>query len=63
MFSGKEDGHVQPEEEAQNEEIIKKTSNLIWRSQIHNAVIVGLTVIFILLSNNEGTELKVGKWF
>jgi hypothetical protein len=63
MFAAKEEDQVQTEAEAQHEEVIKKTSDLIWRSQIHNAVIVGLTVIFILLSNNEGTEERVATWF
>jgi transcription elongation GreA/GreB family factor len=63
MFAVKEEDQFQTEQEAKHEEIIRKTSTLIWRSQIHNSVIVGLTVIFILLSNNEGTEGKVTKWF
>ena len=49
--------------------MIRKTNNLIWRSQILNAVIVGLTVIFTVLAKNvqtyedEADDMRVNHWF
>jgi hypothetical protein len=60
MFGQKEknsDHQANSKDEAANDLMFQQTSQLIWRSQILNVVIVGLVVIFILLINN-GNELE-----